>query len=377
MAQSLLQAVAPVLRALGVREPTTHAGLPPPEVERLPDIEYPVPVIVKNTFIDADLGRPPSVDGFYTERQVHSCPTSTADLSWSYEEGCQPPILSKLRLGCLQEANGSSSSRSTSVGASSARSCVEDTPGSLPQSLSPRPAGTGALATDAHLCSRAAGCAAGPPEFDYPAPITIKNTFIHAGIGRAPSLDGFFQERRLRSCPGSAVEDPCTLAEDAQMAASLSSGRSARRACDDDGMASPGAGVCWPASIPPASLDLPEAMPAEQPIVAWPLVLPLARPQFPPPLARPQLPPQKVLLELSRVLEVVNAGSVELPSVGSVDHCRGTCRPCAHVHSAKGCKNGPACQFCHLCPPGELKRMQKAKRMAKQTVAASPPPTSF
>eukprot|EP00438_Fugacium_kawagutii_P022007 Skav217035 [mRNA] locus=scaffold1803:407279:408028:- [translate_table: standard] len=53
-------------------------------------------------------------------------------------------------------------------------------------------------------------------------------------------------------------------------------------------------------------------------------------------------------------------GTQELPSVGSAGHAFGTCRPCAFY--AKGCLNGYACSFCHLCDRGEKKRRQKQKK---------------
>ena len=51
----------------------------------------------------------------------------------------------------------------------------------------------------------------------------------------------------------------------------------------------------------------------------------------------------------------------ELPSVGSAGHAFGTCKPCGFFY-AKGCLNGPACSFCHLCDRGEKKRRQKQKK---------------
>jgi len=62
----------------------------------------------------------------------------------------------------------------------------------------------------------------------------------------------------------------------------------------------------------------------------------------PPPPARPAL------------------GSVELPSVGSALHLSGRCKPCAFLHT-KGCASGLSCTFCHLCEPGEKKLRQKEK----------------
>eukprot|EP00435_Cladocopium_sp_Y103_P050935 s120_g15.t1 len=37
--------------------------------------------------------------------------------------------------------------------------------------------------------------------------LPVKNTFIDLDIGRPPSLEGFFNERLIRSAPGSQVED--------------------------------------------------------------------------------------------------------------------------------------------------------------------------
>lgn len=54
-------------------------------------------------------------------------------------------------------------------------------------------------------------------------------------------------------------------------------------------------------------------------------------------------------------------GSFELPSIGSLGHPTGDCRPCAFLHT-KGCSTGPACKFCHLCGPGERKRRLREKR---------------
>lgn len=51
-----------------------------------------------------------------------------------------------------------------------------------------------------------------------------------------------------------------------------------------------------------------------------------------------------------------------LHSVGSAGHAAGTCRPCAWMHkSAEGCRNGADCEYCHLCPPGEVKKRKQEK----------------
>jgi hypothetical protein len=37
------------------------------------------------------------------------------------------------------------------------------------------------------------------------------------------------------------------------------------------------------------------------------------------------------------------------------------CKPCAWYHHARGCQRGADCEFCHLCPAGEIKRRKKEK----------------
>lgn len=43
-------------------------------------------------------------------------------------------------------------------------------------------------------------------------------------------------------------------------------------------------------------------------------------------------------------------------------HTKGDCRPCAYFLSkGDGCRWGGECRFCHLCPPGALKKKKKDK----------------
>jgi len=58
-------------------------------------------------------------------------------------------------------------------------------------------------------------------------------------------------------------------------------------------------------------------------------------------------------------------GSHELPTVGSVGHHIGTCKPCAFFH-AHGCGKGAQCSFCHLCPPDEKRRRERKNKKEKQ-----------
>jgi len=43
-------------------------------------------------------------------------------------------------------------------------------------------------------------------------------------------------------------------------------------------------------------------------------------------------------------------------------HFQGLCSPCAYFwRKEDGCRRGGACNFCHLCPPNQLRRRRKAK----------------
>jgi hypothetical protein len=55
-------------------------------------------------------------------------------------------------------------------------------------------------------------------------------------------------------------------------------------------------------------------------------------------------------------------GSAQVPTMGSVGHGLGNCKPCAFAWKAPGCGNGMDCPFCHICGPGEKKRRSKDKR---------------
>lgn len=50
-------------------------------------------------------------------------------------------------------------------------------------------------------------------------------------------------------------------------------------------------------------------------------------------------------------------GTTTFPTVGSMGHYLGKCKPCAFMHTS-GCTNGSGCAFCHLCGPGVRKKRQ-------------------
>jgi len=57
-------------------------------------------------------------------------------------------------------------------------------------------------------------------------------------------------------------------------------------------------------------------------------------------------------------------------SVGSANHHKGTCSPCAFYYTGR-CKKGKDCAFCHLCDNGEFKRQKKIQM--KNTVDETKP----
>merc|ERR1712232_238478 len=68
----------------------------------------------------------------------------------------------------------------------------------------------------------------------------------------------------------------------------------------------------------------------------------------------------------------VQLGSVQLPTVGSLGHYDGSCKPCAFFWKEAGCSNGTACSFCHLCDSMEKKgRHQSCEELQSPRYSAS------
>merc|ERR1712083_1081632 len=54
-----------------------------------------------------------------------------------------------------------------------------------------------------------------------------------------------------------------------------------------------------------------------------------------------------------------------VPSVGSLYHVCGLCKPCEFFHRQR-CVEGASCKFCHLCGPEERKARRKANKIVKR-----------
>merc|ERR1719235_533074 len=78
---------------------------------------------------------------------------------------------------------------------------------------------------------------------------------------------------------------------------------------------------------------------------------------------------EPLLPDTSATLKISLTDTLGLWSIGSADHELGTCKPCAFLWKdvkQPGCQNGQDCVFCHLCPPGEVKRRKKTKMFMRK-----------
>jgi len=80
---------------------------------------------------------------------------------------------------------------------------------------------------------------------------------------------------------------------------------------------------------------------------------------LPLPVSPPFTPQKEEMQEVCMVIEKAFHRAAT-KSEGSVLHPH-DCKPCAWYHHARGCQRGADCEFCHLCPAGEIKRRKKEK----------------
>jgi len=161
--------------------------------------------------------------------------------------------------------------------------------------------------------NRAATC---PVIMILPTELHVKNTFLTCTEARPASLEGFYEERLVRSCPASNVN----VSPSSGSRMGPSSEVSIRTADgDDEALLSAMAAVRFQCSRQP-----------------------------------------EVVSDFCDVLAAPEIGSQECPSAGSKGHGAGVCKPCAFA--MKGCSTGKDCKFCHLCENGEKKRRKKEKK---------------
>jgi len=85
----------------------------------------------------------------------------------------------------------------------------------------------------------------------------------------------------------------------------------------------------------------------------------------PPPPPFQTAPVASAVIRLAETLPPPELGSPLAPSMGSLLHHKGECRPCTFFHT-RGCQNMENCEFCHLCGPGEKKKRLRAEKSAKK-----------
>jgi len=240
----------------------------------------------------------------------------------------------------------------------------------------------------------------------YPSPFVIKNTFIDCE-GAGPTFDEFYRERAARSCPASKVcagvdaavgglaDLPNKRIFDGEMPSkntfvhfpvqhiSLDSSEERRtKSCPSSGVEmADGQGQVYEESTTFQNVDVPvEAV--ETPMNFTPYVdfgmdngamTDLQADLYFPGAIMPMdeqflqmmwvgvetTQTSRPVLSLAEALPEPEIGSPEMPSVGSVGHWNGECKPCAFM--ARGCTSGVNCPFCHLCDVNEKKRRRKDK----------------
>lgn len=172
--------------------------------------------------------------------------------------------------------------------------------------------------------------------------VYVKNTFIDTALERTPSMEAFFQERMVSTCPASQV-GRCRKAMqigDSQLQKETFLVEGSGLKCTAGGSSSRGTSITRTSEADQAEL-LPR-LPHATSVHSAPARLSDGT------IVRPSL-----LAGIESIPQL-------LPSTGSAGHFGGDCQPCAFFHSGR-CVNDLKCQFCHLCDDSERRRRKKAK----------------
>jgi len=236
----------------------------------------------------------------------------------------------------------------------------------------------------------------------YAMPVCIRNTFIDTAAERSPSMERFYKEREVSTCPSAHIGRLRNLFQEVDADAKgngddldtrLPSEAPDTRSVSE---ASPCNAAIWGNGVMGAPvLSLAEAL--EPPFQACSqvgsllggrasVVMMPAHSIFPDESGRdprgasastcdgagaaaagawfPRVAGFEPQVEPSPP-DHPALGSDEMPTVGSAGHAAGSCKPCAFFHTV-GCSNGLACSFCHLCDADERKRRRKTKLEARR-----------
>jgi len=200
------------------------------------------------------------------------------------------------------------------------------------------------------------------PDFEYPSPFVVRNTFLDIKEGQHfGSLADFVVERQSKSLPASGIGLPPGLSG---VGTSLSSAAHEVLAAAEP----QGSSFVQPQAFEPVMPNVQSVALPPPPPMAPPTFSPAAWISEPTSLMMPPAPLQAPQLRISEFLPENRVGTPEMPTIGSLGHHLGTCKPCAFLFT-KGCGSGVNCIFCHLCPRGEKKRRQKTKHAAAKMKA--------
>jgi len=189
------------------------------------------------------------------------------------------------------------------------------------------------------VCAGADGLLAFPETEPSQIPVSLfegempsKNTFVHFPVENiSPDL---FEQRRTKSCPSSGVE--MTVADHVAVPSSFVS--ASESGVDDVQSSDLQCGLYLPCIVMPVGEHFVRMVCVEDTETAQ---------------------ASRAVLSLANALPEPEVESLEAPSIGSVGHWNGTCKPCAFM--ARGCTSGVNCPFCHLCDVSEKKRRRKDK----------------
>lgn len=276
---------------------------------------------IKNTFIEGAAPLSPSLESFYRERVVHTCPSKHAGRC----------------LSLLQELEDETPS----------------TPVSTPLNIQ-TPCSVETRTSDSLMQAQAS--------YDW-----YESTYLYPPAH-------FGQEGMFMTLPAGAVGLPhvdqtCGLPEPSQLAVGAPrTVLSLADALEQEGVGT--SGVHCGLLVPDHSLETQQACPgfAGGQDLCRPIntcVEAQMRAQ--------ETMPQYLAPTLENIAGVSNPpsgpapGSLDLPSVGSIDHAMGRCKPCAFMHT-KGCENDLACQFCHLCGP-DVRKERKLEKVQQRREA--------
>lgn len=323
-------------------EQRSQASLPPIDM----NYEYPAAICIRNTFLDGLPLRPPSFEEFLEERKVRSCPATRTSSGDSFQDA-----LLRAHVARAAQADCGADSAGSDDDSEPPASDVEDGP------IGPKPLPSAVVAAvgafeekqshsirSEHVSQSEALRRLGPrsysigsdgplrPDAFQPRPLGDQSPLPPEPQGQYSPPSGTNLKEHTK--PFLVCRTPTSSDDEYEGQGSSSQMpfiRSAAWHCaaDSQHMEKYGTPTSAATNMLPPTGNGPWANTPNQ--FHWPISTVAAPP-----------------------------GSFVLPSLGSVDHARGNCKPCAFV-TTRGCGLGAQCTFCHLCEPGEKRRRRKEK----------------